>query len=125
MKIITKSKNLDLSEALQNFIDDKIGGLKKFTDILKREDEIGKTLAEIFVEVEKETKRRNKGEIYSCQLEVVLPGKSLSVKSNSDDLYKAIVMARGEMEEEIKKYKVKKIEKNRREQRKSKAEIEK
>ena len=125
MKIISKSKNLELSPALQNFIDEKIGSLKKFIDILKREDEIGKTLAEVFVEVEKETKHHNKGEIFSCKLEVLLPGKSLSTKESSEDLYKAIVAAKKGMEEEIKRYKFKNIEKDRRLQRKAKTEIEK
>ena len=65
---------------MQKFIEEKIGSLKKFIDILKREDEIGKTLAEVFVEVEKETKHHKKGEILACQLEVDCPGKSLVVK---------------------------------------------
>ena len=124
MKITTKAKNLELSLALQSFIDEKIGGLKKFIDILKREDEIGKTLAEVFVEVEKETKHHNKGEIFSCQLEILLPGKSLSTKSSSEDLYKAIVAAKNVMEEEIKRYKFKHIEKDRWGQRKEKTELE-
>jgi len=131
MKIITKAKNLELSAALQNFIDEKIGGLKKFIDILKREDEDslpagrqGKTLAEVFVEVEKETKYHNKGEIFNCQIEILLPGKSLSAESSSDDMYKAIMAAKNEMEEEIKRYKLKNIKKNRRQQRKTKKELE-
>ena len=111
MQIITKTKNLELTEALQNYIDEKIGALKKFVD------------AEIFVEVEKETKHHNKGDIFFCQIEVALPGKSLISKPSSDDLYKAIVLAKKEMEQEIKKYKVKNVEKNRRLRRKTKEEI--
>ena len=125
MKIITKAKNLELTMALENFIEDKIGGLKKFTDVLKRDDGAEKTLAEVFVEVAKETKHHNKGEIFSCQVEILLPGKSLSVKLSSDDLYKAIVAAKKGMEEEIKRYKFKNVEKNRRLQRKSKNVIKK
>lgn len=124
MKIITKAKNLELTAAIEKFIDEKISSLKKFINILKREDELGKTLAEVFVEVEKETEHHKKGQIFSCQLEVKLPGKSLVAKSDSDDLYKAIINAKKELEEEIKKYKVKKIDRNRRQQRKSKKELE-
>lgn len=109
---------MELTSALEDFIYKKIGMIKKFINVLKREDEVGKTLAEVFVEVEKETKHHNKGQIFSCQVEIKLPGRSLLAKANSDDLYKAIVEARKEIEAEIKKYKFKNIDKNRREQRK-------
>ena len=124
MRIITKAKNLEVTLELQNFVDEKIGSLKKFIDILKQDTpEKGKTLAEVYVEMEKETQHHKKGQIFNCQLDVKLPGKSLSSKSNSEDLYKAVIAAKKEMEEEIKKYKFKKIDKNRREQKKSKKEI--
>jgi len=124
MKIITKAKNLEVTGEMQVFIDKKLASLKKFISVLKEDTpEKGKTLAEVFVEVERETEHHRKGQIFSCQLDVRLPGRRLVVKSNSDDLNKAIVDARKEMEREIKKYKVKNIEKNRRIQRKSRKEI--
>ena len=84
---------------------------------------MGKTLAEVHVEVDKETKHHKKGELFFCQLEVKLPGKSLVVKSESDDLYKAIISAKKELQQEIQKYKVKNVEKNRRKQRVTKKEL--
>jgi ribosomal subunit interface protein len=122
MRIINKTKNLELTDALENFIEEKISSLQKFIDILK-EDVSGKTLAEVFVEVEKETLHHRKGDIFNCKLEVRLPGKILTASSQSDDLYKAIVEAKRELRDEIEKYKFKHIDKNRREQRKSKSEI--
>ena len=129
MKIIIKTKNLELTESLQKYIEEKIGLIKKFINVLKQDvpgpkGRLGKTLAEIFVEIDKETKHHNKGQIFSCQLEVRLPGKSLVAKSQSEDLYKAVIEAKNELKKEIEKYKFKKIDKNRREQRKSKTEIE-
>lgn len=128
MKIINSAKNLELTDAIENFIDEKIGSIKKFIDVLKEDvpqakGHTGKTLAEVFVEVEKETSHHNKGQIFSCKLEVRLPGKSLVAKSQSDDLYKAIVEAKKELKMEIEKYKFKNIDKNRRQQRKLKGEI--
>ena len=121
MKIITKAKNLELTAALQSYIDEKIGSLKKFIYVLKEDlPEKGKSLAEVFVEVEKETTHHTKGEIFSCQLELKLPGKNLVVKSSSDDLYKAIIVSKKELEQGIKKYKVKKVEFSRRIQKKTK-----
>ena len=113
MKIINKAKNLELTDALESYIEEKVGALKKFID------------TEFFVEVEKETRHHNKGELFSCQLELQVPGKLLLVKASSDDLYKAIVAAKKEMEEEIKRHKLKQIEKPRREQRKAKGTIQK
>jgi len=124
MKIIIKAKNLELTEALQIYIEKKFLALKKFINILKRKEETGKTLAEIFVEVEKETKHHNKGMVFLVNTKVVLPGRSLVAEAREDDLYKAIVSAKDELKMEIGKYKFKKIDKNRREQRKSKSEVE-
>ncbi|MCX6741282.1 MAG: ribosome-associated translation inhibitor RaiA [Candidatus Parcubacteria bacterium] len=124
MKIIIKTKNLELTDALQVFIENKFGGLKKFINVLKREDEVGKTLAEVFVEVEKETKHHNKGLVFLVNTKVVLPGRSLIAEAREDDLYKAIVSAKDELKMEIGKYKFKKIDKTRRAQRKSKSELD-
>lgn len=124
MKIIIKTKNLELTEGLQTFIEKKIGSIKKFINILKQDVPEGeKTLAEIFVEVEKETKHHNKGQIFLVKTQVVLPGKSLMVEVRSDDLYKAIILAKDELRMEIEKYKFKNADKHRRQQRKAKMEI--
>ena len=122
MKVIIKTKNLEASEALDNFIEEKFFTLKKFIDILKREDEIGKTLAEVFVEVEKETKHHRKGDIFLVKSRIYLPGREIISQVRTDDLQKAIVKAKDELKLEIEKYKVKKIDKNRRQQRKLKIE---
>lgn len=121
MKIIIQPKNIEITEGLQTFIEERIGSIKKFIDILKEDIPGGKkTLAEVFVEVEKETKHHKKGKIFSCKVEIRLPGKLLIVKSQNDDPNKAIVGAKKAMKEEIEKYKFKNIDKNRRVQRKTK-----
>jgi ribosomal subunit interface protein len=125
MNIIIKAKNLDLTEELQGFVENKIGSIKKFIDILKQDTPKKlKTLAEIFVELEKETEHHKKGKIFIVKTQVNLPGKSLTAWSKADDLFKAIIGAKDELKKEIEKYKFKNIDKNRRQQRKSKEEIE-
>ncbi len=120
MKIIIKTKNLELTESLNNFIENKFYGLKKFINILKREDKIGKTLAEVFVEVEKETMHHRKGEIFRVKSGVYLPGREIISRARADDLQKAIIKAKDELRLEIEKYKFKNIDKNRRQRRKTK-----
>lgn len=124
MKIIIKTKNFDLTAPIEKFVEEKFMTLKKFINVLKREDEIGKTLAEVFVEVGKVTKHHKKGEVFFAEAQIRLPGRSLSASATSDDLFKAIVSAKGEMEAEIEKYKTKKIDKNRRQQRKMSEQVD-
>ena len=120
MKIIIKTKNIDASPVLNNFIEKKFSGLKKFINILKREDEIGKTLAEVFVEAERETKHHKKGEVFLVKAQVALPGRNIMAEERADDLFEAVVKAKEELKLEIEKFKFKKIDKNRRKQRKFK-----
>jgi len=111
MEIIIKSKNLELTTDLQKFIEEKIGGLKKFINILKEDKtEVGRTLSEIFVEVEKENKHHRKGDIFKAEARVHLPGKTLIAISQRDDLKQAIVEVKDELQQEIKKYKLKRKE---------------
>jgi len=124
MKIIIKTKGIDLTPDLHNFIEKKIGSIKKFIDILKENNlEKGRTLAEVFVEVEKETEHHKKGKIFSVKTQVVLPGRSLVAWSRADDLFKAIIEAKDGLKVEIEKYKFKKTDKRRRQQRKYKKEV--
>lgn len=109
MKIIIKTKNLELSQSLENYINEKIGGLKKFIKNLQKKEE-GKTLSEVFVEVEKETKHHRHGEVFVAKAQVMLPGKSLIAKASKEDLLLAIVEVKDELQQEIKKYKLKKID---------------
>jgi len=125
MKIIIRTKNLELTESLKSFIEEKIGSLKKFIDVFKREEDpsanLGrdkKTLAEIFFEIEKETKHHNKGQVFRSEARILLPGKKIMAQSAGDDLLLTIVEIKDKLQQEIKKYKEKAITKNRRIQRK-------
>ena len=118
MRITIKAKNLELTEELQNFIEEKIGSLKKFVKILKEERGEGKTLAEAFVEVEKETRHHKKGKIFKAEAQISLPGKILMAQARGEDLYSAVVKLKDELQQEIKKYKLKNRELNIRKQRK-------
>ena len=119
MKIIIKTKNLELTESLSEYIEKKLFSLKKFLDILKK-DEQRKTLSEVFVDIEKETKHHRKGDIFLAEALINLPGKKIIAKAKQDDLYKSINEIKTELAKEIKKYKLKMTEIKRREQRKVK-----
>ena len=124
MKITIKMRNLDQSQALDQYIEERFGGLKKFVSILQEDSDEGKTLAEVDVEVEKETQHHRKGDIFIVKAKIVLPGKTLMVEAKEDDIFQSVTKARDEMKLEIEKYKFKKIDKDRREQRKSKKDLD-
>ena len=123
MKILIKTKNLETTPSIEAYVEEKFGGLKRFINILDKEEDSVKTLAEVFVELGKEANHHRKGEVFLAEARIALPGKNLIAKATSDDLFKAIVKAKDEMKLEIEKYKFKKIDKNRRQQRKSKKDI--
>ena len=116
MKIIIRTKNLKLTERLKSFIEEKIGSLKKFINVLKREEDKN-TLAEVFFEIEKETKHHNKGEVFRSEARILLPGKKIIAQSAGDDLLLTVVEIKDKLQQEIKKYKEKAITLGRRKQR--------
>ncbi|KKP41433.1 MAG: hypothetical protein UR31_C0030G0003 [Parcubacteria group bacterium GW2011_GWA2_33_14] len=123
MNIIIKTKNLELTDSLRVYINQRIDGLKKFITILN-DDSLpigkGKTLSEVFIEVEKETLHHKKGQIFRTEATIHLPGKHLVAEAKGDDLGKTITQVRDELKREIKKYKLKKIELPRRQAKKLK-----
>ncbi|HCC60228.1 MAG: hypothetical protein A2402_03790 [Candidatus Staskawiczbacteria bacterium RIFOXYC1_FULL_37_43] len=124
MRITIKTKNIILSNELSLFIERKIGVLKKFINILKQDIPEGKkTLAEVLVEAEKETMHHKKGKVFKSRIEITLPGKKLMAEARGDNLEGAIVDVKEQIKKEINKYKFKKIDKNRRKQRKLKKEF--
>ena len=79
----------------------------------------GKTLNEVFVEVERETKHHKKGDIFRAEVIVLLPGRKLAAKSHGQNLKRVIIKVRDEIKREIIKYKTKTIELPRRKYRKT------
>lgn len=106
MKIIIRTKNLELTASLKSFVEEKIGSLKKFVD-----------MAEVFFEIEKESKHHNKGEVFRSEAIILLPGKKLIAQSAGDDLLLTVVEIKDKLQQEIKKYKEKSITSKRRNQR--------
>jgi ribosomal subunit interface protein len=125
MKIIITVKNLELTEAFEDFVKEKIGGLKKFIGFLKTENNFvrGKDAVEFLIEIEKETKHHRKGPIFQVRVKANLPGKTLIAISKNDDLSRAVIEVKDDLQQEIKKYKLKKTELAIRKQRKNKNKI--
>ncbi len=113
MKIIIKTKNLELTPELDAFINKKIGGLKKFFGSFQNHSlpiTEGRNLFDTFVEVEKESNHHKQGKIYKAEVKIYMPGRNLFAKASAEDIIQAVSEVREELETEIRKYKARVIE---------------
>ncbi|MCX6740271.1 MAG: ribosome-associated translation inhibitor RaiA [Candidatus Parcubacteria bacterium] len=98
MQIEIKGTNLELTDALKDYVNEKVGSLEKFFEqaLIARVD-VGLT-----------TKHHQKGNVFRAEINLEVPQKHLlRAEATRDDLYVAINEAREELERQIKKYKEK------------------
>ncbi|MFA6423987.1 MAG: ribosome-associated translation inhibitor RaiA [Candidatus Magasanikbacteria bacterium] len=107
MQINITGKNIDLTEAIKDYVEKKISGLDKFYDKIVRAHVI----------VGKENQHHLKGNVFVCECKLDLPGNDLFVSKTEPDLYKAIDKVRDHLEEEIKKHKTTQREKDKKDKR--------
>ncbi len=94
MKIKIRSKNFDLTPAIDEYVSKKISSLEKFLDVK------GEVLCEI--EIGRTTKHHNSGDIFKAEVNIAQPGgKQIYVVAEEADLYAAIDIVRDEAERAI------------------------
>jgi len=97
MKLHIKATNLVLTEDLETYIEEKLGGLEKFTK------KYG-TALEAWVEVGRTTRHHKEGDVFRAEIDVRVPGKILRSEAAGRDVYLAIDETRREMERQLKEY---------------------
>lgn len=102
MKKIIKAKDLQLSEAIEDYVAKKLESLKKFITDFNEE------LVTAEVELSRTTRHHQSGDIFRAEINLTVNGKLFRVESEKDDLYAAIDEVRDDLEREIKKFKTKK-----------------
>jgi putative sigma-54 modulation protein len=98
MQIDIKGTNMELTDAIKDYVNEKVGSLEKFFDqaLIARVD-VGMT-----------SKHHQKGDVFRAEINLEVPQiKLLRAESVRDDLYVAINEAKEELERQIKKYKEK------------------
>ena len=103
MKIIIKGKNIKLSPSVNQYIEEKIGGLKKFLKKFNPE------LIEARVEIGKITRGQRQGDIFRAEVNLNINGKLLRVAKTEESLPAAIDLVKDDLAKEIKDYKDKRI----------------
>lgn len=100
MRIQIKTKDLDLTPAMKQFIEEKVGSLQKF---VQRYDENDALLVE--VEIARSTNHHHKGEVFYAELNLALPKKVLRAEDENFDARTAVNNAKDKLQREIDKYK--------------------
>ena len=111
MRITIKATNIRLTAGIEKYIAKKIGGLQKFlkgTD----PDEI-----EAFVEAGKPSKHHKRGLVFYAETNLKVLGKLYRAKAQTSDIYASIDQVKDELQREIKRFKEKKLTKDRRKER--------
>ncbi len=107
MRIDIKATNLELTPAIREYIEMKIGSLSRFLKRFEVESEI-----EVFVEIARTTKHHKSGDVFCAEASFSIGKKLLRAEDTDWDIRIAIDKVRDKLQQEIKKYKEKQIEKH-------------
>jgi ribosomal subunit interface protein len=99
MRIISlKGTNIDITDALQAYVEEKVEALSKICGSFDPSDELR-------IEIGKVTQHHAKGPYFRAEMFLVLPGKELMASQESEDLYEAIDGVKDQMRRQLKEYK--------------------
>jgi len=102
MRKIIKTKDLNLTDAIEDYLEKKLSSLEKFTSDFNQESIITE------IEIGRTTRHHQAGDIFRAEINLSINGKLFRVESERDDLYAAIDEVRDDLEQEIRKFKTKK-----------------
>lgn len=99
MRLTTlKSTNMDLTDAIRAYVDDKVDQLRKICGDFDPADDLK-------VEVGKSTQHHAKGPYYRAEMHLILPGKELRAEYEGEDLYEAIDNVKDQLRRQLKEFK--------------------
>lgn len=102
MKTTIKATNLDLTPELRKAVEEKIGSLDRIIPGVK-------TPLEASVEVARETKHHQKGEIYYAEANIKILGNIIRAEGREENVFKALGTVKDELQVLLNKYKKKQI----------------
>ncbi|MDD5098745.1 MAG: ribosome-associated translation inhibitor RaiA [Candidatus Colwellbacteria bacterium] len=100
MKVNIKTKNFELTEALRDYIQEKMDYLDRLVSEWEKEGGV-----EMDFEAAKDTMHHNKGKVYYAEANLSVPGKVIRASKNGENLHSAIDEVKEVLAGEIKKYK--------------------
>ncbi len=106
MRINLKSSNLEMTEALERYIEEKVNMIEKYLG--------GIEVINCDFAIEKAVGDQNKGKIFRAEINLQVPRELLRVEKTEADMYKAIDKVKDHLVLLVKKYKEKNRDKKRR-----------
>ena len=100
MNINIKATQVDLTPALKEYVEEKIGSLAKFLKRWEKEAPI-----EAWVEVARTSNHHHKGEVFRAEGDIKVSGQVFRATEEDADLRVAIDRVRDKLQAEIVKYK--------------------
>jgi len=100
MKINIKASNMELTQEIRAYIEEKMEYVDKFLSSV--------SIVRCDFEIELTTNHHNKGKIYRAEANLSVPGDLLRVEKTEKDIYKAIDKVKDHLARVAKKYKEKK-----------------
>ena len=113
MKIVIKTTNIELTQSLKDFVEEKLNSLEKFARIFQQKIHFdhffgrGKPRTEAWVELGKTTFHHKKGSIFWAECQMRFPKKSLRAEVQSESLRQAITEVKDELQRQLKQSKEK------------------
>lgn len=92
MSINIKATNMELTEAINEYVNKRLESVKKFS----KDDEFG-----IYVEVGRTTNHHKQGEFFKAEFDVNINGNKFYTLSEKEDLYEAVDDARDDIVRQI------------------------
>lgn len=84
MKILVQAKDMKVTQAIQNFVEEKV---------VRNVDRLGKKVMSVKVYLENVTRKKNDPQGSKAKVEINVPGKKIVVEGKSFDSYQAITKA--------------------------------
>ena len=100
MRLQIKAKGFELTPSLRQFVEEKMTSLEKY---VSRWDESDSVL--LTVEVAKNTKHHNKGEVFYAEANLDIPKHLLRVEETNEDMHAAVDVLRDRLKNELLKLK--------------------
>jgi len=117
MKINIKTTNIKLDEPLKIWVEQKLGELDRFLGSFASDSMAAgvhhREKVELWVEIGRTTHHHLKGEVFKAEAQLYLPNKTLRSEVIHEDLRAAITVVKDELQNAIKEYKGKRIDRAR------------
>jgi len=114
MNIIIKTKNFQLTPSLREFAEEKISSLERYFDFFQTADDPGlKSKIDAIIELGKTTAGQRKGNIFRAEVLITFHRNKIRAAESADDLEKAVVAARDNLQRQITDFKEKLLDKTR------------